>query len=135
MIDYIVTSHGDFAEGIKNSSFMIFGEQKNVEAVVLHPNESPEELTSKFQEALAKFDKDDQVIFLVDLFGGSPFNAASQIVAEHTDRMALITGLNLSMLVEAYTVREQPLDQVVPHLEETAKAGVRHLEIKDSQEG
>lgn len=134
MISYIVASHGDFAEGIVKSSFMIFGEQDKVEYVTFQPNEGPEHLEKKFKQALDNLGSEDEIVFLVDLFGGSPFNAASRIVAEHSDRMALVTGLNLPMLVEAYTVREQKLDQVVDHIEETAKAGVRHLELKSNEE-
>ncbi|GAK48161.1 PTS system, mannose-specific IIA component [Secundilactobacillus oryzae JCM 18671] len=131
MLAIIVASHGNFAKGILQSASMIFGEQEKVETVTFEPTEGPDDLLAKYNAALGKFDKDDQVLFLVDLWGGSPFNAASRIVAEHLDTMALMTGLNLPMLIEAYTVRDQDLSQVVPHLEETAKAGVKHLELQE----
>lgn len=134
MIAYIVASHGDFSEGIKNSAFMIFGKQEKVETVTFERGDSPDELAGKYQKALDQFDADDQVIFLVDLYGGTPFNVASRIVADNIDRMSLVTGLNLSMLVEAFTVRDQDIKQVVPHLEATAKAGVRHLELQNGSE-
>lgn len=129
MIAIVVASHGKFSEGVLQSSRMIFGDQEKVQAVTFMPNEGPADLTKKFKAALATFDPDDQVLFLVDLFGGSPFNAASRIVAENLDKYALITGLNLPMLLEAYTVRDKPVAEIVSHLEETAKAGVKHLEL------
>ncbi|MFD1317098.1 PTS sugar transporter subunit IIA [Loigolactobacillus zhaoyuanensis] len=129
MIAIVVASHGKFSEGVVQSSRMIFGDQEKVRAVTFMPNEGPEDLMKKFKDVLATFDETDQVLFLIDLFGGSPFNAASRIVAENLDKYALITGLNLPMLLEAYTVRDKPVAEVVSHLEETAKAGVRHLEL------
>lgn len=134
MLAIVLASHGSFADGIKQSATMIFGDQQKVATVTFMSDEGPDDLKKKFDQTLASFDDDDQVLFLVDLWGGSPFNVASRIVAEHTDRMGLITGLNLAMLIEAYTVRNQTLDQVVPHLEEIAKAGVKHLDLTTPDE-
>ena len=131
MIAYIIAGHGDFAESIMNSSFMIFGKQEEVQAINFQPNEDPEELEAQYKKSVADFSSEYQIVFLVDLYGGTPFNVATQIVAENAGRMTLIAGLNLPMLVEAYTVRDQSIDTVVNHLEKTAKAGVRHLEIQD----
>ncbi|WP_318767122.1 PTS sugar transporter subunit IIA [Lactiplantibacillus carotarum] len=134
MLAFVVVSHGEFATGVVNSSYMIFGPQEKVQTVTFQLDEEPEDLNQKLAAAVAHFDADDQVLFLVDLWGGSPFNAASRIVAEHTDRMGLITGLNLPMLIEAYTVRDKPLDEVIAHLEETGKIGIKHLDLLQDDE-
>ena len=42
---------------------------------------------------------------MVDLFGGSPFNAAS-ILAMKNDKMEIISGVNLPMLLEVFGSRE-----------------------------
>lgn len=131
MISYIIVGHGDFAESIMNSSFMIFGEQKSVRAINFQPDEEPDELKNQYKKTISNFSVDDKIIFLVDLYGGTPYNVATEIVANDVNRMALIAGLNLPMLVEAYTIRNQPNSTVIHRLEETAKAGVRHLEILD----
>lgn len=129
MLAFVVVSHGSFAQGAVDSSYMIFGKQDKVQTVTFQLDEEPNELADKLAAAVARFDADDQVLFLVDLWGGSPFNAASRIVAEHTERMGLITGLNLPMLIEAYTVRDKPIDEVIAHLEETGKIGIKHLKL------
>ncbi|WP_412988750.1 PTS sugar transporter subunit IIA [Pediococcus siamensis] len=134
MIAYVIASHGDLAESMRKSSFMIFGEQEQVAAVNFLPNESPEELKQAYEKAIASFSPASQVIFLVDLYGGTPFNVATEIVSGNTEKMSLISGLNLPMLVEAYTVRDRALAEVVAHLEATAKAGVRHLDIQDGED-
>jgi len=33
------------------------------------------------------------------------------------------------MLIEAYTVRDKPIDEVIAHLEETGKIGIKHLKL------
>jgi PTS system mannose-specific IIB component len=114
---------------------MIFGEQENVQVVTFMPNEGPEDLMKKFEDALATFEPEGQVLFLVDLWGGSPFNAASRIQALHEDRMAIITGLNLPMLVEAYGARftMETAAEIASYLMPVARDGVKTLpETKDS---
>ena len=43
MVGIILATHGNFATGIQQSASMIFGEQPNVAAVTLQPNEGPGE--------------------------------------------------------------------------------------------
>ncbi|CAM3224570.1 PTS sugar transporter subunit IIA [Lactiplantibacillus plajomi] len=135
MLAFVVVSHGEFAKGVVQSSYMIFGSQEKVQVVTFQLDDEPETLVQKLTAAVDRFDADDQVLFMVDLWGGSPFNAAARIVAENTERMGLITGLNLPMLIEAYTVRDKPLDEVIAHLEETGKIGIKHLDLLQDEEG
>lgn len=105
MVGIILASHGDFALGILQSGTMIFGEQENVKAVALHPSDSPENLKQRMEEAIATFDNKDQILFLVDLWGGTPFNQANSLCASHQDNWIIVSGLNLPMLIEAYSSR------------------------------
>ena len=44
------------------------------------------------------------VLFLVDTWGGSPFNAASRIAVDK-ENYEVITGVNIPMLVETFMAR------------------------------
>ncbi|MBS1009131.1 mannose/fructose/sorbose PTS transporter subunit IIA [Leuconostoc suionicum] len=129
MVNLIIASHGDFAKGILMSGSMIFGEQENVEVVTFLPNEGPDDLDKHFQEALAKFNNDDQVLFLVDLWGGSPFNRASLIQKQNPEKMAIVAGLNLPMLIEAYAGRlsQGTAAGLATYLVPVAKDGVKSV--------
>ena len=104
MVGIIIVSHGEFAAGIKQSGSMIFGEQEKVESVVFMPSEGPDDLQRKLQEAIAKVDS-EEILFLVDLWGGSPFNQANKLFEEAPEHRAIVAGLNLPMLIEAYASR------------------------------
>ena len=104
MVGIIIASHGEFAAGIKQSGSMIFGEQEKGESVVFMPSEGPEDLQRKLQEAIAKVDS-EEILFLVDLWGGSPFNQANKLFEEAPEKRAIVAGLNLPMLIEAYASR------------------------------
>ena len=58
----------------------------------------------KLQEAIAKVDS-EEILFLVDLWGGSPFNQANKLFEEAPEKRAIVAGLNLPMLIEAYASR------------------------------
>ncbi len=106
MVGIILASHGGLAEGIKQSGSMVFGEQENLAAVTLLPSQGPEDVKRQMEEAIASFDDPEQVLFIVDLWGGTPFNQANGLMAGHEDKWAVVTGLNLPMLIEAYGARD-----------------------------
>jgi len=105
MVGIILASHGGLAEGIKQSGEMVFGEQTNLAAVTLLPSMGPADVKRQMEEAIASFENQDEVLFLIDLWGGTPFNQANGLIAGHEDKWAIVTGLNLPMLIEAYAAR------------------------------
>lgn len=129
MVGIIIASHGKFAEGIKQSGQMIFGEQEKVQVVTFMPDEGPEDLMNHFDQAIKTFDEGDEVLFLVDLWGGSPFNAANRIQAVNPDKTAIVTGLNLPMLIEAYGARfsMQTAAEMAHYLVGVARDGVKSI--------
>lgn len=126
MVGIIIASHGEFAAGIKQSGTMIFGEQEKVEAVVFMPNEGPEDLKRKLLEAVEKV-ATDEILFLVDLWGGSPFNQANLLFEENKESRAIVSGLSLPMLIEAYASRftMTKAHDIAKAIAPTAKEGVK----------
>ncbi|KRM85021.1 PTS sugar transporter subunit IIB [Liquorilactobacillus vini] len=127
MVGIILASHGGFADGIYQSGSMIFGEQKDVAAVTLMPNEGPNDVRAKMEKAIASFEDQDQVLFLIDLWGGTPFNQANNLLEAHKDKWAIVAGMNLPMVIEAYASRMSmnSAHEIAAHIIETAKDGVK----------
>ena len=127
MVGIILASHGDFAKGILQSGTMIFGEQQNVQAVTLMPSEGPDDIKAKMKEAIASFENQDEVLFLVDLWGGTPFNQADSLVEEHKDKWAIVAGMNLPMVIEAYASRfsMESAHEIAANIIKTATDGVK----------
>lgn len=106
MVSIVLASHGTFAEGIKMSGQMIFGQQDDVVAVTLMPEMGPDDLRAKLLEAIGGLGDRDQVLFLVDLQGGTPWNQISLLLDEEGhENWVAVAGLNLPMLVSAYGAR------------------------------
>ena len=106
MVSIVLASHGAFAAGIKESGQMIFGPQDAVESVVLTPEMGPDDFRAKLLDAIDTFENKEQILFLADLWGGTPFNQISRLIEEHGgEDWVCVTGLNLPMVIAAYGER------------------------------
>lgn len=98
MVAVIVAAHGRLAEGLVASSAMIAGPQEDLVPVTFEQSEGPDDLLAKYAAAV-EGSPSDQYLLLVDLLGGSPYNAAARFAAERDDA-DVVTGVNLPMLIE-----------------------------------
>lgn len=126
MVGIVIASHGGFATGILQSSQMIFGEQPDVAAVTLQPEQGPDDIRRQMEDAIAGFESQEEVLFLADLWGGTPFNQANNLVSTH-EKWAIVAGMNLPMLLQAFDARttEETAHEVARQIIEEAKEGVR----------
>lgn len=104
MVGLIVCTHGKFSEELVKASEMILGKQEDIKSITFEPGESADGLVEKYKKAIEQLGQKDGILFIVDLFGGSPYNAASRIVADN-ENMDIIAGVNLPMLLEIYMPR------------------------------
>lgn len=129
MIGILLATHGDFALGIQQSVTMVLGEQPNLKSVVLRPEEGPEDIRRKMEEAVKSFDDPDQVLILVDLWGGTPFNQANGFLSGKEDKWAIISGLNMPMLVEACIMRDtvETAQELAVQIVKSGRDGIKIL--------
>lgn len=127
-IAIVIGTHGWAAEQLLKTAEMLLGEQQNVGWIDFVPGENAETLIEKYQTQLAKLDCQQGVLFLVDTWGGSPFNAASRIVMEKT-HYNVLAGVNIPMLVETLMARDDDptFDELVALAQEAGREGIRAL--------
>ena len=118
MTHIIVATHGKFSEEIVNSAAMVYGEDENCHVVTFLPSEGGEHLVEKYNAIIATLPENEPVLFLVDLFGGSPYNAAARVASERGDNTDIVTGISLPMLLEVLDAKD---GSSLPELVETAK--------------
>ena len=127
MISVIISTHGIFSEEILKSAEMIFGNQENVGTVTFKPGEGIDNLVEKYNKLIDELDCTDGVLFMVDLFGGSPFNAASIIAMKH-DNIEIVAGVNLPMILETLGSRDfSSLSELLEIAENSGKEAIRVL--------
>nr|WP_318381358.1 PTS mannose transporter subunit IIAB [uncultured Enterobacter sp.] len=130
-IAIVIGTHGWAAEQLLKTAEMLLGEQENVGWIDFVPGENAETLIEKYNAKLANLDTQQGVLFLVDTWGGSPFNAASRIVVDK-EHYEVVAGVNIPMLVETLMARDDNpgFDELVALAVETGREGVKALKAK-----
>lgn len=130
-IAIVIGTHGWAAEQLLKTAEMLLGEQENVGWIDFVPGENAETLIEKYTAQLSRLDTSSGVLFLVDTWGGSPFNAASRIVVDK-DQYEVVAGVNIPMLVETLMARDDnpTFDELVALAVETGREGVKALKAK-----
>lgn len=130
-IAIVIGTHGWAAEQLLKTAEMLLGEQENVGWNDFVPGENAETLIEKYNAQLAKLDTSKGVLFLVDTWGGSPFNAASRIVVDK-EHYEVVAGVNIPMLVETFMARDDnpSFDELVALAVETGREGVKALKAQ-----
>lgn len=93
----IVVSHGGFSKGLVESVQMLVGEQENLVAYGLYPEQTVQTLTDELEQEMKNTPEGEEVLFLTDLFHGSPFNAVVSLMRNYDFHH--ITGINLPLAI------------------------------------
>ena len=95
----LILSHGSLSIGLLNSMELICGDFDNIVAFQLEEGDNPDEYQRAFVDYYEKMP--DRSIFLIDLFGGTPFNKVMEYFLKNGREIRAVTGVNLGMLMEA----------------------------------
>jgi len=104
----VITSHGPMAQGILDSSKLFFGDQPQMKACCLSAEDNPDDFVDVLKNAIAEVDTGEGVYIFCDILFGSPCNCLARIVGTDLDddKVQVITGVNLPMILQILAVRE-----------------------------
>ena len=104
-VGVVVVTHGQLAAELLNAAEMIVGDLPHFTAVSIgwhdDVNLAREEIARAIERVRDKVSTPEQpggVLVLADMFGGTPANLGVTFL--ETDRVEVITGLNLAMLMK-----------------------------------
>jgi PTS system mannose-specific IIA component len=125
MIGLVLVTHGRLAEELVNATEHVVGEQRNMRAISIGPDDDIEQRRRDILAAVEAVDDGAGVILLTDMFGGTPSNLAISIMDK--GQVEIIAGVNLPMLIKLASVREsEPLEQAVDSAQE---AGRKYINV------
>lgn len=119
----LITTHGNMAKGIYSSYQMLAGSTNQIKYLGLSPDD-----TGQFKKELAHIidqETDDLLIFC-DIKGGSPYNECFAKYLQNPQKIRVVAGLNLPMLLEVgLSLTSKPsLDEITDLAEKFGKEGV-----------
>jgi PTS system mannose-specific IIA component len=110
MVSIFIISHSEIANSFAYCLEHIMN--KRVDNLVILPvkkSEAPDSIVARAREIIERqLQKAQGVLILSDIFGATPSNIASKLII--ANKVELITGLNLPMLVRAISYSHCSLD-------------------------
>ena len=106
MIGILVVGHGKVPSGLRDAIRLIVGEQKEFYIADFTSEITTKEYEIKVKKCLDDLEtRCDGILVFADMAGGSPYTIVKKASQEH-NKITVITGVNLPMLLEVVTVRE-----------------------------
>ena len=105
MIGVVVITHGQLATELVNAAEMIVGDLPRFTAVSIGWHEDVNDAREDIAQAIERVRVGDSggVLLLTDMFGGTPSNLGMTFLEK--DRVEVITGVNLPMLIKLAGLR------------------------------
>ena len=104
MIGVVVITHGQLATELVNAAEMIVGDLPQFTAVSIGWHEDVNDAREDIAQAIERVrGADAGVLLLTDMFGGTPSNLGMTFLDK--DRVEVITGVNLPMLIKLAGLR------------------------------
>ncbi|EOH91033.1 PTS mannose/fructose/sorbose transporter subunit IIAB [Enterococcus pallens] len=122
----VFAGHGDLPKGMRHSIEMITGIEENIFVVSLSPEDGKEEFQNKLTNLDAQLADYTEVLFFVDLLGGSPCNGVVEKYFDN-EKVHIVAGMNLPMAVTA-ALGEVPIEQII----QEGKTGI--IDVKNPQQ-
>src|SRR5262249_4206169 len=98
MIGVVVVPHGQLATELVNAAEMIVGDLPQFTAVSIGWHDEVNDAREDIAKAIERVRGEEGVLLLTDMFGGTPSNLGMTFL--ETNRLEVITGVNLPMLIK-----------------------------------
>jgi PTS system mannose-specific IIA component len=105
MIGVVVVTHGQLANELVNAAEMIVGDLPQFTAVSIGWHDDVNDAREEIVQAIERVRGEEGVLLLTDMFGGTPSNLGMTFLEK--DRIEVITGVNLPMLIKLADISQQ----------------------------
>lgn len=124
----VAIAHGGWVGQLINAAQSIAGPQEGIYYVSLAFQDSPELLDEKINKIVDKLGGPGNILFLLDLKGGTPWNAVVKL--KQRGKVTCVTGINLPMLLETFLSRESGfgLNKLAQLAAEAGREGITDLD-------
>jgi PTS system ascorbate-specific IIA component len=134
MIGILVISHEPLGTALLHCTRHIFGRLPvQLAALDVIPDEDPEAALHSARELLKRINDGSGVIVLTDIFGATPARIAARLA--EPNRVRVIAGVNLPILVKALTYRRGPLEEVSERLMQGVRDTIMIVDPQSQGEG
>jgi PTS system ascorbate-specific IIA component len=126
MIGILLVSHEPLGTALLNCTRHIFGRLPvQLAALDVVPDEDPQAALQAARELLARINDGSGVVVLTDVFGATPSRIAASL--KEPERVEVLAGVNLPLLIKALSHRREPLDELTDKLIEAGQQAIMQV--------
>ena len=128
MIGVLIIAHDTLPDSLVKAVTHVLGSRPSqLETLSVAATDDPLDLMPAARERLRALDTGDGVLVFADIYGATPCNLAGKLqVPGHVE---LIAGVNLPMLVRAFTYRAKGMETMITKAVSGGRDGVLHIEL------
>lgn len=122
MVGVILVTHGAFGQHLLEAAQTILGPQENCDHLAVEGVMDMKGLLAELKAKVSRLETGSGVIILTDMFGGTPSNISLSLL--QPNKIDVLTGANLPMLLRVLAMRAQPLNDLVLEAKKAAIHGI-----------
>ena len=128
MIGVLIIAHDTLPDSLVKAVTHVLGTRPpQLDTLSVAATDDPLDLMPAARERLRALDTGDGVLVFADIYGATPCNLAGKLqVPGHVE---LIAGVNLPMLVRAFTYRAKGMETMITKAVSGGRDGVLHIEL------
>ncbi|MBK7792932.1 MAG: PTS fructose transporter subunit IIA [Betaproteobacteria bacterium] len=128
MIGILIVAHDSLGDSLVRAVTHVLGTRPpQFEVLSVAATDDPLQLLPAAREQVARLDSGDGVLIFSDIYGATPCNLACKLL--QPGRVEGLAGVNLPMLVRAFTYRTRGMETMVKKAVSGGCDGVLHIEV------
>ena len=128
MIGILIIAHDTLPDSLARAVTHVLGARPpQFETMSVRASDDPLDLVPAARALIARLDTGDGVVVFTDIFGATPANLANKLLVR--GHVECIAGVNLPMLVRAFTYRAKGMDMIVRKAISGGCEGVVHIAV------
>jgi len=128
MIGILIVAHDTLGDSLIHAvTHVLGGRPTQFEFLGLTANDDPHTLLPRAREAVKALDSGEGVLIFSDIYGATPCNLVTKLLSP--GRVEGVAGVNLPMLVRAFTYRSKGMDTMIKKAISGGCDGVLHIGI------
>jgi mannose PTS system EIIA component len=128
MIGILIIAHDSLGESLVRAvTHVLGGRPPQFEVLSVAAADDPILLLPAGRDLVSRLDTGSGVLIFSDIFGATPCNVACKLLVP--GRVEAVAGVNLPMLVRAFTYRNRGMETIIRKAISGARDGVLHVDI------
>ena len=126
MIGILLVTHGEIGKSLVNcATHILDSSPASVDCLSINSNNNLDNYSNIISKKIQDLDTGNGVLIMTDIYGATPCNLLNKFTKK--SEVAIITGINLPMLIKAISERKDNLGVLVKDSMDCAKKNIKKI--------